>query len=114
MNPFMKIILKTINIFWPTCRKQIEPDEKFGLPQPKSKGSSTMQISITNEQKVKVTINPVTATAKPAELDGDPKFTVQSGDSTIEEIADDPRSVWLISSDTPGLTSILVAADADL
>lgn len=71
-----------------------------------------MEITITNEQKVKVTLTPTTATGKPAELE-DIKWEVQSGDSTVEA-SDDGLSATLISSDSPGLTSILITADADL
>lgn len=72
-----------------------------------------LDISITNEQKVNVTLKPVTATGKPATLDGAPTWTVASGDSTIE-IATDGMSAELISSDTPGETMFVVEADADL
>lgn len=80
----------------------------------KTKGEgNTMDITLTNEQKVKVTLAPVTATGKPAKLDGEPTWTVQSGDSTVQV---DPGglSAFLVSSDTPGDTVIVVEADANL
>lgn len=72
-----------------------------------------MDIIITNEQKVRVGLAPVTATGKPARLDGKPSWIIQDGDSTIE-VAEDGLSAMLISSDTPGDTIIVVSADADL
>jgi len=72
-----------------------------------------IEITITNEQKVPVTLAPVTATGKPAKLDGKPLWSVESGDSTLA-VADDGLSAYLISSDTPGDTVVLVRADADL
>ena len=72
-----------------------------------------LQIKITNEQKIPVTLAPVTATGKPAQTDGKPVFSVISGDSTLE-VSEDGLTVTLISSDTPGDTQVLVKADADL
>jgi hypothetical protein len=100
------------------CDKQPKPkqpgrfDWKIGLPTTKTK-TTMIKITITNEQKVTVTLAPVTATGKPATLDGAPVWTVQSGDSTVLA-ADGGLSASLISSDTPGDTVILVEADADL
>ena len=72
-----------------------------------------LEITITNEQQVNVVLHPVTATGRPATVDGAPTWTVQSGDSTVTA-AGDGLSADLISSDTPGDTEILVQADADL
>lgn len=72
-----------------------------------------MQINITNEQQVKVTLTPVTATGRPATLDGAPTWEVISGDSTVT-VAENGLSADLISSDLPGDTEIMVRADADL
>ena len=72
-----------------------------------------LELKITNEQKVEVGLNPVTLTGKPAELDGDATLTVISGSSTVE-LLPGGRSAFLVSSDSPGDTEILVEADADL
>src|SRR5262245_28838673 len=72
-----------------------------------------LEISITNEEKVKVTLTPVTATGKPAKVDGVPSWEVVTGNSTVEP-AEDGMSADLISSDDPGDTDFLVKADADL
>jgi hypothetical protein len=71
------------------------------------------EVTITNEQKIKVTLSPVTATGKPAQLDGAPVWSVVSGDSTVVPAADG-LSADLISSDMPGDTVFLVDGDADL
>lgn len=70
-------------------------------------------IKITNEQKVNVALKPVTDAGKPAKLDGAPVWTVVAGDSTVVPAADG-LSADLISSDTPGDTTFLIDADADL
>ncbi len=72
-----------------------------------------LAVSITNEQKVTVTLKPVTNAGKPAKLDGAPAWTVVSGDSTVVAAADG-LSASLVSSDTPGDTTYLVDGDADL
>ncbi len=72
-----------------------------------------LEIEITNEQQVRVTLHPVTATGRPAQVDGPPTWTRQSGESTVTP-AEDGLSADLISSDTPGDTEILIEADADL
>ncbi len=71
------------------------------------------ETTITNEQKVNVTLKPVTDTGKPAKLDGAPVWSVVSGDSTVVA-APDGLSADLVSSDTPGDTVFLVDGDADL
>lgn len=74
-----------------------------------------LEITITNEQQVNVTLHPVTSgqPPRPAPVDGAPTWAVQTGDSTVN-VAADGLSADLISSDTPGDTVILVSADADL
>lgn len=72
-----------------------------------------LEIKITNEQMVDVTITPRTDTGKPAKLDGSPAWTVISGNSQVV-VAEDGLSANLISSDEPGDTIVSVKADADL
>lgn len=72
-----------------------------------------IEITITNEQKIKVTLAPVTSTGKPARLDGIPSWSVVNGNSTILPDADG-MGCYLISADMPGDTVVLVSADADL
>ena len=77
-------------------------------------GSKMLEVNITNEQEVVVTLNPKTATGKPAKVqDGSVTWTVQSGDATLTP-ADDGLSCKITSADLPGDTSIVVDADADL
>lgn len=72
-----------------------------------------LDITITNEQKVEITIHPVTAAGTPAAVDGVPVWTPTSGDSGIA-VAADGLSAFLISADLPGDTTYLIQADADL
>lgn len=74
-----------------------------------------LELTITNEQKIPVTLNPTTDAGKPAELEDDPapKWSVVSGDSQVVA-SPDGKSAELISSDTPGDTVFMVEADADI
>lgn len=72
-----------------------------------------MDIKITTEQQVRVTLSPKTDTGRPAKLDGSPSWTVISGNSTVQ-VADDGLSALLVSADDPGDTEIMIKADADL
>jgi hypothetical protein len=72
-----------------------------------------LEVTITNEQKVNITLTPITQSGKPAALDGVPVWTVTGGDSTLN-VAPDGLSADLVSSDTPGDSTFLIDGDADL
>lgn len=72
-----------------------------------------LELSVTSEQKISVSLTPVTATGKPAKLDGTPTWEVLSGSATVVAAADG-LSAELVSSDDPGDTDFVVKADADL
>lgn len=74
---------------------------------------STMDIVLTNEQQVKVTLAPVTSKGKPAPLDGAPTWAVASGTCTLN-VAPDGLSAVIVSGDNAGDSEITVSADADL
>jgi len=93
---------------------QFRFDYKVGLVEKKQpKRSSMLEVTITNEQQVNVTLNPVTTGGKPAPVDGIPEWSVITGNSTVVPAADG-MSALLISSDDPGDTDFLVKADADI
>lgn len=71
-----------------------------------------MLVTTTSEEKILVTLNPVTAAGNPAQVDGTPSWVVVSGDATIEP-STDGLSCYLISG-TVGNSVITVTADADL
>lgn len=70
------------------------------------------EASVTNEEKVLVTVNPVTSHGRPAALDGPITVEVQSGSGTFE--LQDDKSFYAISSDDPGDTVYVIHGDADL
>lgn len=72
-----------------------------------------MLITITNEEKVQVTLAPQTAAGNPATLDGVPTWTVIEGDATLE-VAVDGLSAFLVSGAADVNSKIEVSADADL
>lgn len=86
---------------------------RVDLPVNKEKDKKMIEVVITTEQKVNVTVKPVTATGKPAAVDGAPVWVVSDGNATLA-VADDGLSAFLISSDEPGTSTIVVSADADL
>jgi len=94
-------------------KKQSHFDFKIGPITLKENKKMSLSIAITNEQKVKVSITPVTATGKPAKLDGLPVWSVASGSATLD-VAADGLSAFLVSPDSPGDSEILIEADADL
>lgn len=94
-----------------TRRNRATLDFSFGLPTNKTNIIERMEITLTTEQKIKATLNPVTATGKPAKLDGMPTWS----SSTLRlEVADDGMSAYIISTDEPVVDTIVVQADADL
>lgn len=85
----------------------------IGAAQLKTKDKPMIEVTITNEEKVNITLNPKTVAGKVAKLDGAPVWSVVSGDSTVVPSADG-LSADLVSSDTPGDTTFLIDGDADL
>lgn len=86
---------------------------KVGLPKQKVKERMPLEIQLTNEQEVTVTLAPKTDTGKVAKLDGVPTWEVVQGTSQVIPSADG-MSADIISSDDPGDTIVMVKADADL
>ena len=72
-----------------------------------------MLITITNEQKVQVTLNPTTEAGNPAQVDGAPVWAVSSGDATLD-VAADGMSAFLVSGAANTNSQVSVSADADL
>lgn len=72
-----------------------------------------MLITITNEEKVQVTLSPTTAAGNPATLDGAPVWTVTEGDATVE-VSADGMSAFLVSGAPDTNSKITITADADL
>lgn len=73
----------------------------------------TLTVLLQNTEKVRVELHPVSESGKSARVDGTPEWVVLSGTSTVER-SPDGMAAYLISSDNPGDTQILVKADADL
>ena len=71
-----------------------------------------LELGCTNEEKIKITVNPVTATGKEAPIDGPITVSVQGGEGTYAIV--DAKSFDVVSGDNPGDTSYLISADADI
>ena len=111
----MRMIFNHCHFFFGWCRrKRASLDLRIGVPTKKNKVTiPNMEITLTNEQKVKVTLNPTTAAGHPAKIDGKPVWTVPSGGVSLD-VAEDGLSASIISSDEPGTSTVLIEADADL
>jgi len=70
-----------------------------------------LDLQCTNEEKIFVTVNPVTANGNPAALDGAVRVT-PTGEGTVEMVSD--TSFFVVSGGNPGATTYLVEGDADL
>jgi len=70
-----------------------------------------LDLQCTNEEKILVTVNPVTSGGKPASLDGPVRVT-PTGTGTVEMVSD--VSFFVVSGDDPSATTYLVEGDADL
>lgn len=71
-----------------------------------------IDVSSTNEQKVKLTAAPVTAAGNPAPIDGALVVEVISGDATFSQDPAEPLSFYVISGEA-GVSQLKVSADAD-
>jgi len=93
-----------------------EEHVKFGfiISRPILKGGSKMplELNCTNEEKIKITVKPVTKGGNPVLLDGPVSVIVQSGEGTFELV--DGSSFYVVSGNNPGDTAFLISGDADL
>ena len=72
-----------------------------------------IEVTLSNEEKVRITAAPKTPAGRPALIEGALRVTVVSGDGSFEPGAG-PLDVFLRSGDLPGDTTFVVEADADL
>lgn len=73
-----------------------------------------LQVSCSNEQKVPVTVSPVTAAGNPAQVDGALRLTKVDGDGNIQQDPSNPLAFFVVSGSAPGVSNFIVEADADL
>ena len=96
---------------WLRNRKRLRFAYRIGRTRRK-KGVPMLELICTNEEKIHVTVNPVTTAGQPCSLDGPIAIVTQSGDGSFA--TDGDLSFWLISGDNPGDTTFIVSGDADL
>lgn len=87
---------------------------RFGYKvKTKQKGGNIMlDVYVTNEEKILVSVSPKTHAGQAALLDGPVTVSAQSGDGTVTMV--DDNSFYLNSGALPGDTAFLVSGDADL
>lgn len=71
-----------------------------------------LNIALTTEEKILVTLNPLTVAGNPATVDGEPVWTVSEGDATLD-ILPGALSAYVVSG-SAGASLVTVTADADL
>jgi hypothetical protein len=72
-----------------------------------------LELAITSEEKIHVSLDPKTQSGKPATLDGTPTWEVISGNGTV--VADENGlGAYLVSGDAVDTVVYRVSADADL
>jgi hypothetical protein len=94
-------------------KRAVKFNYKLGQIKKKEVNPMSLELKITNEEKINVKLVPVTASNTPAKLDGKPTWVVTSGNSTVV-VSDDGLSADLVSEDGVGDTVFTVTADADL
>ena len=70
-------------------------------------------VTLNTEQKVKVTVRPLTAGGQPATVDGVPGWAVSDPALATLEVAPDGLSAYVFAGQ-PGTGQVMVSADADL
>lgn len=108
-------VIAMLKLLGRDVRRLQEPSFHFtvGLIEPKHKDQPMpVDVKLTTEQRVQVSVQPKTKAGKPADVDGDVAFTSDNPAVVIERI--DPKSAWINSPDSPGDSVIVVSADADL
>ena len=71
-----------------------------------------LDIISTTEEKVHIKLNITTASGKPAKVDGVPTWTLDGTGSVVPDA--DGLGAFVVSADTPGISTWSVSADADL
>lgn len=79
-----------------------------------ARGDDHMAITITDNQKFKVSIQPVDAKGNPARVDGVPFWAVGDMSILANVTADDGMSAEIFALGPLGTTQVTVTADADL
>lgn len=69
---------------------------------------------LTDEQKVQLSINPVTAAGNPAKVDDLPVWTSSDEDIITLEVSEDGMSAWAKTVGNLGSVQLTAKADADL
>jgi hypothetical protein len=70
-----------------------------------------IEVSMTTEEKCRLSVTPVTAGGQPATVDGAAQWSVE-GDCTVDPI--DATSAWIVAGTAMGDSTVSVGLDADL
>ena len=104
------IIRRIIKFLYPV--EEVYIGYRISRPYRKGGEYNMLELTCTNEEKIKVTVVPTTRGGVPVALDGLVSVSIQSGEGDVALV--DDTSFYLISGLSPGDTTYLVEADADL
>lgn len=108
----MSITIETIYIDHVTILGPAAPALQWHVgPIAQKGGRMPIEVTMTNEEKVRLQITPMTPGGQPAPVDGPALWTVE-GTCTVEPV--DDTSAWILSGSAIGDSTITVACDADL
>jgi len=91
-------------------RTDVQFNFKISVLEKKRKELHMLEISLTNEQKVRVTAKPVTDKGTEVPIDGSITGTPSDPDTVVNQI--DPTTIEIITPDS-GDRTVVISADAD-
>jgi hypothetical protein len=89
------------------------PELRFDIGPITAKGADPM-LTLTDEQKCHLSIQPVTAAGNPARVDGAPSWEASDQSILALAVADDGMSADIVTVGPLGSCQVKVTADADL
>ena len=107
MGGFLDALLAFLGFRRPT------PELRFDIGPVSPKGEDSM-LTLTDEQKCHLSIQPVTAAGNPAKVDGVPAWELSDPSILTLVVADDGLSADVITAGPLGPCQVKVTADADL
>ena len=103
------VTIETVTITgpgWPAppLRWHVGPIQKKGQ-------AMSIEVSLTTEEQVRLSVTPITAGGQPAAIDGVAQWSVE-GDCSVAPI--DATSAWVLAGSLIGDSTVTVSCDADL
>jgi len=104
-------IVPTLNIVLGRKKQELNFNWSVGRPTLKKEGGTMLEVTVTSDEKVLVTISAETTGGSPVDPIAPPILRVLSGDGTFLVV--DVKNFWLISGSVMGNTAYEISADFD-